>query len=94
MALVLSCLEPWWGGAAKSLEEGAEAEEPELALSIMLVMEFLFWKLRFLFRSRPHVATLMFIWSGLGILPCCRKILRCLRSFGFRVIIGFRNLIC
>ena len=40
-----------------------------------------------------HTAMLMLSWSGLGILPCCRKIFLCRRSFGLRVIIGFRNLI-
>ena len=57
------------------------------------VPEMDFWKFRFRLSSRPHVATLMFIWSGLGIFPCWRKIFRWRRSFGLRVIRGFKNLI-
>ena len=49
--------------------------------------------LMFFLRSLPQVATLMFICSGLGIFPCCLKILRCLRNLGFLVIKGFRNFI-
>ena len=53
-----------------------------------------FWKLRLRFNNRPQVATFMLSWSGRGILPCCRKIFFCRRSFGRRVIMGFKNLIC
>lgn len=48
-----------------------------------------------LLRSRPHVATFMFIWFGLGkFLTSCLKIFLCRCSFGRFDIIGFKNLIC
>ena len=91
-ALVLSCRDPCgWSGvrslAAVALTPVAAVEtfvvpplfplapEPALALSMI---EFLleFWKLRLRLSSLPQVATLMFIWSGRGILPCWRKIFR------------------
>ena len=53
----------------------------------------LFFMLMFFFSRRPQVATLIFIWSALGIFPCCRKIFLWRLSFGFLVINGFRNFI-
>ena len=48
---------------------------------------------KFRWINLAQTAMLMFNWSGLGILPCCRKIFLCRLSFGFLVIMGFKNLI-